>query len=202
MRSKYIEKNTVTKLRTVIGADRWLPLRISLETGLRIGDCLSLRFSSLKKNAAKEPNVGYIYYIITKAQKTGKVGTFRISEQLYKILKAQPGRPSDYIFRSYGKSGHLTRQAAWARMKSAAERLGIEKDGISPHSLRKCFAVALRHEQGLAAVREALQHNSAAVTRVYAYADTILNFDSDAAIRWMDVEILVDYILERLHEKV
>ena len=56
------------------------------------------------------------------------------------------------------------------------------------------------HEEGLAAVKAALQHDSEAVTRVYAYADTIMNFDSDEAIRWRDLELIVDYILARLHE--
>lgn len=85
-------------------------------------------------------------------------------------------------------------------MKRAAARCGVDPAGISPHSLRKCFAVALMREHGLDAVKKALQHSNEAVTRVYAYADTVLRFDSDAPIRWCDVELLVDYILDRIKE--
>ena len=190
MRSKYIDKNTVDKLRRSMVNEEWLPLRISLETGLRIGDVVSLKRTALKKKDGS-------YFLRTAAQKTGKLGDFPISDSLADVLKVRKGT---YIFPSYGKSGHLTRQAAWSRMKSAAHRLGINADGISPHSLRKCFAVALRHQAGIEAVKKALQHSSSAVTRVYAYADTVLQFDSDEPIRWRDVELIVDYILERLRE--
>ena len=198
MRSKYIDKNTVAKLRSVIGADDWLPLRISLETGLRIGDCVDLLFGQVSSHKGTP-------FIRATAQKTHKSGDFPISESLYKLIKGRQKRLSatktDFIFASYGASGHLTRQAAWKRIKRACELLGIESAGISPHSLRKCFAVALMREHGLDAVRRALQHSNDAVTRVYAYADSIMNFDSDAPILWRDVELIVDYILERLHER-
>lgn len=198
MRAKYIDKNTVQKLRGAVGTEEWLPLRISLETGLRIGDCVDLLFGQVYKSQGKP-------VIRTTAQKTRKTGTFPISESLYKILlrlrKRRAAKRTDFIFPSYGQSGHLTRQAAWARMKRACKRLGINPDGVSPHSLRKCFAVALMREHGLEAVRRALQHSNDAVTRVYAYADTILSYDSDAPILWRDVELLVEYILQRLKEK-
>lgn len=198
MRSKYIDKKTVAALRTEIGTDDWLPLRISLETGLRIGDCVDLLSGQVHRKKGKP-------CISTTAAKTGKSGDFAISESLYKILHNRSKRldlkAADFIFPSYGQSGHLTRQAAWSRMKRAAAALGIDPAGISPHSLRKCFAVSLMREHGLAAVKDALQHSNDAVTRVYAYADTVLRFDSDAPILWRDVEILVDYILDRLKEK-
>ena len=205
MRSKYIDKKTISKLRTVIGSDRWLPLRISLETGLRIGDVVDLMPKQFRRR--KDPETGkYICFVRATAAKTRKTDDFVISESLYKIVKAKQREfekkdPYNvFLFPSYGQSGHLTRQAAWSRMKKAARELGISGDGISPHSLRKCFAVALMHEHGLAAVRSALQHSNDAVTRIYAYSDTILNFDSDAPIRWRDVEIIVDYILSRLKD--
>ena len=198
MRSKYIDKKTVAALRTSIGSEEWLPLRISLETGLRIGDCVDLLYGQVAR-------IKGIPSIRATAQKTGKTGTFPISESLFRLIRKRGKRlkqtRTSFLFPSYGQSGHLTRQAAWSRMKRAATALGIDPSGISPHSLRKCFAVSLMHEHGLAAVKDALQHSNDAVTRVYAYADTVLRFDSDAPILWRDVEILVDYILDRLKEK-
>ena len=196
MRSKYIDHTTVEKLRSEIGAFRWLPMRISEETGLRIGDVLALEFGQIRRRAGRPE-------IRATAAKTGKAGNFPISEALFQRLRKLPGSKNKhaFVFPSYGKTGHLTRQAAWARMKRAAEDLGISPDGISPHSLRKCFAVALMHERGIEAVQAALQHQNDAVTRVYAYADTIMRFDSDAPVRWRDVELIVDYIISRIHEK-
>lgn len=198
MRSKYIDKATVQKLRTVIGSEKWLPLRISEETGLRIGDCVDLLCGQIAKVKGNP-------IIRTTAQKTKKTGDFEISDSLYKILRkriqSHHYKRDDFLFPSYGKTGHLTRQAAWSRMKRAAAELGIEPAGISPHSLRKCFAVALMRERGLDAVRRALQHSNDAVTRVYAYSDTIMKYDSDTPILWRDVELIVDYILERINER-
>lgn len=199
MRSKYIDENTIRKLRSVVGEEKWLPLRISLETGLRIGDVVDLIFGQVHRK-------GKDYYITATSSKTKKTDDFKISATLYNTLysikRENCASRLDFIFNSYGESGHLTRQAVWSRMKKAAAELGISGDGISPHSLRKCFAVALMHEEGLAAVRRALQHSNDAVTRIYAYADTVLAFDTDEPIRWRDVELLVDYIISRLRGEI
>jgi integrase len=106
-----------------------------------------------------------------------------------------------WLFPGRNPEKHITRQALWARLKRACRLIGVDPDGLSPHSLRKSFAVAIRQEQGFAAAREALQHDSDAVTRVYAYADTIMRAASDDPVRWNELELIVDYILERLHEK-
>jgi len=144
----------------------------------------------------------FINYV---AHKTGKPGTAPIPPPLAARIRQQAhGLKGKYLFppaKRYGKGEHLTRQACWARMKRAARAAGVNVDGVSPHSLRKVYAVDLRHEAGLAAVRDALQHSNEAVTRVYAYADTVMNAESDEPIRWRDLELVVDYVLERLREK-
>ena len=196
MRSKYIKNTDVERLRSVVGLAEWLPLEVSLETGLRVGDVVALE----SRQIGRDDDGYYIRYI---AHKTGKEGVARITKTLGKNLEAMTAN-GRYIFprgKCTSKTPHLTRQAVYHRMKTAARRLGLDEAGVSPHSLRKNFAVALRHERGLAAVREALQHSNDAVTRIYAYADTVLNADSDEPIRWRDLELIVDYILERLAEK-
>lgn len=190
MRSKFVDKDTVTKLRRVLGTDAWLPFQVCLETGLRIGDVLRLRSSDLSLCDG-------VYHLWYTAQKTGKEGTAKLSRSTGKRLADREG----FLFPGRGKTGHLTRQAAWSRVKRACEAVGVDSDGISPHSLRKCFAVALRRKEGIAAVQEALQHSSDAVTRVYAYADTVMNSASDEPIRWCDLELICDYILERIGRK-
>lgn len=189
MRSKFINKEIVAKLRKVLGTEAWLPFQVSLETGLRIGDVLRLRSSNLSLTRGR-------YILSFTAMKTGKEGAAFLSTSTGKRLADREG----FLFPGRGKSGHLTRQAAWSRLKRACEAVGVDSDGISPHSLRKCFAVALRHEKGTEAVKEALQHSSDAVTRVYAYADTVMNSASDEPVRWCDLELVVDYILSRLKD--
>lgn len=188
MRSLYIKKNEIRSMRTTADADTWLPFRVMLETGLRVGDVVSLRREYIHRRHG-EPVIEF------RAQKTGKRGAAPISEQLFVTLRR---RPPGFLFPGSGKSGHITRQALWARVKRLCADAGLDPAGKSPHSFRKDFAVDLMHSQGLAAVREALQHSDDAVTRVYAYSDTILQKDSDEPIRWRDLELLVDYILQRV----
>lgn len=176
-----------------------MPLDLALATGLRIGDVVALRKEQFDDG-------GEALTLHYKASKTGKEGSVTIPPPLAAKIRRllHSGKRSQYLFpaaKRYSKTPHLTRQACWARMKRAARAAGVNPDGVSPHSLRKVYAVDLRHEKGLAAVREALQHSNEAVTRVYAYADTVLNAESDEPIRWRDLELVVDYILERLHEK-
>ena len=179
--------------------DEWLPLDLALETGLRIGDIVAIR----KRDVVEESGKLWIYYT---AAKTGKPGRAEVPARLGAAVrrKLRLAVWCEYLFppgRRYTKTPHLTRQACWARLKRACRDAGIDPAGVSPHSLRKVFAVELLHDRGLAAVKEALQHSNDAVTRVYAYADTVGNPESDEPIRWRDLELIVDYILERIHEK-
>ena len=71
MRSKYIEAPEVEALKKHLSKNEWMPLWLSLETGLRIGDCVSLRVSDVKPDG-----------VHFRAQKTGKRGVARISAKL------------------------------------------------------------------------------------------------------------------------
>lgn len=192
MRSKFINHEDLQKLSAGLSGDEWLPLRLSLVTGLRIGDVLKAKASDITKKNGE-------FFLKYVAEKTGKKGKARLPEALAQRLKKGKAK-HDFLFPSYGKSGHLTRQAAWQRMKRAAETAGLDKNGLSPHSLRKVYAVHLRHEKGLEAVREALQHGSDEVSRIYAYSDTVTGFAPDEPIRWQDIDLLCDYIINRLKE--
>lgn len=176
-----------------------LPLEVSLATGLRIGDVVALK----KRDFIDENGEAVLHYT---AQKTGKEGRAAIPPPLAARIRREINstKKSEYIFipaKRYSKTPHLTRQACWSRIKRAAKAADVSCDGVSPHSLRKVYAVELRHADGLAAVRVALQHSNDAVARVYAYADTVCDPESDEPIRWRDLELVVDYVLERLHEK-
>lgn len=185
MKSKYVDKAELEKLRAVSAAEAWLPLWVSLETGLRIGDVVKLRKANLKPDG--------LHY---KAQKTGKNGVASISAALRRELSAQRGK---WLFPSPYKAGeHITRQCAWARIKAACKRAGIEPEGVSPHSLRKVFAVELYRDKGFKAVKEALQHNSAATTEIYSFADWNTGENSELPLRRKDMALLVKMVIEAL----
>lgn len=194
MRSKYIKESDQKILYEKLGK-KGLPLMISQETGLRIGDVVSLQYRQVYKHGGK-------YYIKFIAMKTAKKGVAEITKELYdKIMDKRRLDHGEYIFAANGRSGHISRQTVWNWIKDAAKRGGIDPAGISPHSYRKIFAVNRMHKDGIEAVQRALQHSNKAVTRVYAYADTIMNQGSEEPIRWCDLEMIVDYILDRLKER-
>lgn len=166
MKSDYISRDDLHALGEVIEtAPRtlrraWLPFAVALETGLRIGDIVALPSSALTGRTLK-----------FTAAKTGKTGSATLSAGLCRRIKA--GKNEKWLFPSPYRGGekHLTRQAAWARLKTAARRANLSPQGISPHSLRKVFAVELCARQGIGAVQKALQHSRVDVTEMYALAD-------------------------------
>lgn len=185
MKSKYVEEKELEKLRSVLAEEAWLPLWVSLETGLRIGDVVKLRKANLQPDG--------LHY---KAQKTGKNGVARISADLRRELTAKRGK---WLFPSPYKAGnHITRQCAWARIKAACERAGVEPKGVSPHSLRKVFAVELYREKGFKAVKEALQHNSSATTEIYSFADWNTGKNSELPLQRKDLALVVKMVIEAL----
>lgn len=187
MKSKYVETKDLKSLRNMLDEESWLPLWVSLETGLRIGDVVKLRKVNLQTDG--------LHY---KAEKTGKNGVAPISDELRKKLSQRRGK---WLFPSpYKKGNHITRQCAWERIKRACKRAGIEAEGISPHSLRKVFAVELYREKGFKAVQNALQHNSATTTEIYSFADWSTGENSELPLRRKDMQLLVKMVIEALGE--
>jgi integrase len=86
----------------------------------------------------------------------------------------------------------------WARIKKSAERSGINSEGISPHSMRKVFAVELYREKGFKAVQEALQHSNAATTEIYSFADWETGKGGEEPLLKRDLPLIVRMVLEAL----
>lgn len=162
MKSRYLTTEEISRLSASLKPREWLPFRVACETGLRIGDVLKIRVEDLD-----EKNV-----LSFTAEKTGKSGTVKLKNSTAKALRA--AARGEWCFPSPRKEGaHITRQAAWERVKRAARRSGVDVSGCSPHSFRKAYAVELYAEKGIGAVRVALQHTSEDVTSIYALADWI-----------------------------
>lgn len=191
MRADYIGKDELYTLGvTIETAPRtlgraWVPFEVALETGLRIGDIVALPASALTGRTLK-----------FTAAKTGKAGSATLSAGLCRRIKA--GKNEKWLFPSPYRGGekHLTRQAAWARLKTAARRAKLSPRGVSPHSLRKVFAVELCARQGIGAVQKALQHSRVDVTELYALADYLTPENTGKPLTRGDIPMLLQLAVD------
>lgn len=88
------------------------------------------------------------------------------------------------------QGGRLSRQSAWAILKTVAERAGIAAD-ISPHTLRHSFAThLLEGGADVRVVQELLGHASVTTTQVYTLvtADTLREVYAAAHPRALSVD--------------
>lgn len=195
MKSRYLSAAEITAIFSRLTADRRLLFDVALSSGLRIGDTVRLRRRNIKRIGGGEVQISYT------AEKTGKRGQCTVygtvAEELCRLSKSFNG----FLWPSYGKSGHITRQTAWKWFKDAAKEANVDINGVSPHSLRKSYAVAVRREKGFYAAHEALQHKYSETTAIYAYSDIYSGADPQAPILWCQLTQLVDLIAERLDER-
>lgn len=160
MKSEYIDPKMLEHLFWALTPTNRLVCQVSLSTGLRIGDVLALRTADLKKQ------------MTVTEQKTGKKKRIRLSQAQYDEMKAQAG--GIYIFEHRtDKNKHRTRQAVYVDIKRAVKAFRL-KSNVTPHSLRKAYAVKLMRKYGdLGKVQKALNHDSELVTMLYAFSDMI-----------------------------
>lgn len=185
MKSKFLDGRELSALRAA-APDEWLPFEVALRTGLRIGDVLKIRVRDLARDGVR--------YV---AEKTGKRGFAALPPELLHALRKNAR--GGWCFPSPKKEGsHLTRQAAWQRMKRAAFKAGVGAEGVSPHALRKSFAVDRMHTGGLHAVQEALQHEQPGVTEIYALADWLTGENAEKPLRRGDLLLIATKIAELL----
>lgn len=192
MKTRYLNECEIRALKKACSSSAWLPFEVALYTGLRIGDVLKIKRDDISDS-------GILSFT---AEKTGKSGKIRIPLDLAKKLTAN--NFSQWVFPSprKGSSFHLTRQAAWARIKSAAKRANIVIDGCSPHSFRKVFAVELFKREGSEAVREALQHSDMNTTDIYALSDFISGENSTLPLLRGDLHFIIEFVSERVLSRI
>lgn len=159
MESEYITREEYNRVRKLLTPDNRLALDVSIETGLRIDDVLSLRAENLSTDN----------HITYTASKTGKNGTVKIPKRLADRLRGNAA--FGWFFpHAKDKDKHRTRQAVWKNLRDKCAELGFAAH-ISPHSARKTFAAELYRKKGFRAVQRALQHDNAGTTMLYAYSD-------------------------------
>lgn len=175
MRADYIKPSVYTRIYHLMQYENAVALRLSLETGLRIGDCLSLTPEQLDGQT-----------ITYTAQKTGKRGKKKISADLAKRLRKISGKK--FIFEGRNGDKPRTRQAVWKDVKKASRIAKID-DNFTPHSARKTYAVEQFHNKGFSEVQKELQHDKAETTMLYAYSDILFRKNGNS-------EFSTDYVVE------
>lgn len=191
MKSMYLTPNLYNKLYSHMTYDNVLAIRVSLETGMRIDDVLSLKRCNLIGRK-----------ICYTAEKTGKPDKKPISQgllyMLYKNLDTD--RLDEYIFKHrLNPKKHRTRQAVWKNLKKACGEVGLERN-VTPHSARKSYAVELFKDKGLKITQQELQHDNASTTMIYAFSDLLCNDGERNKINDIDFDSLCETIAERTVE--
>lgn len=163
MRSDFVERDIIGHVLFALTEPNRLACRVALETGLRIDDALSLPAVVLNMKT----------FTVSEA-KTGKSKRCRLSEGLKADLRRISGKV--YVFQHrYDENRHRTRQAVYSDIKRAAKLFRV-KENVTPHSLRKAYAVDLYRRYGdLNKVAAALNHEPKHITTtaLYALADII-----------------------------
>lgn len=165
MRSDFVERDILAHVLFALTPINSLVCRVCLESGLRVDDALSLKSSDLQKTS----------FLVTE-MKTEKKKRIRLSQSLKRELLKICG--SVYVFEHRtDPNKHRTRQAVFYDMKRAVKMFRL-RDNITPHTLRKVYAVDLMRKYGdIRKVAEALNHdlNHPSTTIIYALADILYN---------------------------
>lgn len=167
MRSDYLATDALAALLWAMQPANALAAEVALATGWRIDDVLHLKTEQLNHAAQlKRPRLRVL------EKKTGKPSSRYISRPLLERMRKQAGRR--WCFegaRDWRKP--RTRQAVYYDLKKAAAKFGLPQN-ISPHTLRKNYAVYLRHNgKTVGQVQRTLNHSNAMTTMLYMYADKL-----------------------------
>lgn len=169
MRSEWVCDDIMALLLAAMTPDNRRVIQVSLATGLRLGDVLSLTTEKIAKKQR----------ISVRDQKTGKSHRVWIPQELRLDLLANAG-PVWVFPGRMDRSKHRTRNTVYKDMMKAAatvKRAGWldPKKHVSPHSARKIAAVKTFQRGGLIAAQHMLMHDTdhPEVTMLYALADQL-----------------------------
>ncbi|PKM80388.1 MAG: recombinase XerD [Firmicutes bacterium HGW-Firmicutes-14] len=144
----------------------YLLFMFGVNTGLRIGDIIILKYSDVfdEKGNFKQ-------YLVIRERKTYKEKKIKLNDSLKKALKSfishHPElRKKEFIFASR-KGGYISRIQAYRVLKKAANTVGLENFGT--HSMRKTWGYhtykASKYNIGL--IMDMFNHSSQKVTLRY-----------------------------------
>ena len=148
------------------------------ETGFRIGDLCRAR--AVEYNPTEKT-------IMLREQKTGKLRTAYVTPRLEQALLGTDGKGlerwafQEYLFEHNGRKP-MARSTVWRWVTRTWEQQHKgEHRNITPHSLRKMYAVNKRnHGATLADIQMDLNHERVETTLIYAFADLLHEAENTA----------------------
>ncbi len=164
MRSQWVTSEILEHILAALMPENRLACEISLATGLRIGDVLRLKPESVRPDRSR---------FTIKEEKTGKTRVVYLPLELRERAYENAGRYWVFEHR-INPLKRRTRQAIFKDLRRAAKAFRV-REHVSPHSLRKAFAVEYFNKCGrdLKKVQHLLNHSNEAVTFIYAMANEI-----------------------------
>lgn len=161
MRTDYIDRKTAKKIFENMQPINRMICEIAMNTGLRIDDVCTLKREDLYR-AMKKYN-----WIVIVEQKTGKRKKLRLRNKDIHNMLGVCG--VNYVFQHRTRADrHRTRQAVWRDMKRSADALRLQGVCISPHSLRKLYAVEqFDKTHDINKVKQRLNHDNISTTMIY-----------------------------------
>lgn len=173
-RADYIHRAAMNHILVALTPENRLAIEVAMETGLRIGDVLSLKTSQLLGRDIKGRTVCR-ERITVQEHKTGKKRRVYLPIELRGRLMINAGEI--WVFEGrHDRYKHRTRQAVAKDIKRARAILRLPKSYVvSAHSARKLYAVELANKKGVNAVKRSLLHSDETITELYAMADMITN---------------------------
>lgn len=156
------DKNKIKEIKNILKKKsyrNYMLFVLGINTGLRIGDLLSLKVEDVKNKS----------HIIMKEQKTSKNKQFLINDNLRRELnKYIKGMTDDeYLFQSrVGKNKALSRFQAYRILSAAGREAGLER--IACHSTRKTFGYHhYKRYKDVALLQKLFNHSSPSITLDY-----------------------------------
>ncbi|MDJ0933145.1 site-specific tyrosine recombinase XerD [Breoghania sp.] len=143
-------------------------LELFYATGLRVSELVNLPIGATRSGAK----------MIIVRGKGGRERMVPLSERAsaamreYTTLRNAAGAysGSPWLFPSFGKTGHFTRQAFARDLKALAVGIGIQANKVSPHVLRHAFAShLLQNGADLRIVQQLLGHADISTTQIYTH---------------------------------
>lgn len=164
---KYLSVDEIELLISSAGDTRHaVRLRAMLEllyaSGLRVSELCELPMSAVLGNKLLIHGKGAKERIVPMHD--GAV------HALNKWLEMRDDDTSKYVFPTYSKTGHITRDGFFKILKKCAVLAGIEPERVSPHVLRHSFAShMLAGGANLRVIQTMLGHEDISTTQIYTH---------------------------------
>ncbi|MEJ2374569.1 MAG: site-specific tyrosine recombinase XerD [Pseudolabrys sp.] len=142
-------------------------LEVVYATGLRVSELVALPASAARRDQR----------MLVVRGKAGKERLVPLNQAAKRAMadylalrQTGEGKPSKWLFPSFGEQGHITRQHFARELKALGTRCGIGAERLSPHVLRHAFASHLLHNGAdLRVVQTLLGHADISTTQIYTH---------------------------------